>query len=217
MDIEKGARELVARFRENERVHTEEWDETRYLEQKITSFTKSAVSAETASLTLRIAALEGALRKCNSLFDIQSSACMYGDGWFKDTAEAGKFQISEALASNPPIEPSHPPVPESVKKAVKALEKIANSVFLTDCQNIAREALTALNQAKGKERAVERVALALQTAHDEGVREVIEALEKADPLEAPSHAWEDGPDDLLANDVQKYLVEIARSRQRSSN
>ena len=31
----KLAKELVRRFRENERVHTEEWDETRYLEQKV--------------------------------------------------------------------------------------------------------------------------------------------------------------------------------------
>lgn len=29
------AREIVKKFRENERIHTEEWDETRYLEQKI--------------------------------------------------------------------------------------------------------------------------------------------------------------------------------------
>lgn len=37
------ARKLVARFRENERVHTDEWDETRYLEQKITQAITSAV------------------------------------------------------------------------------------------------------------------------------------------------------------------------------
>lgn len=38
-DIKKQAeiesKALVAKFRENERVHTEEWDETRYLEKKI--------------------------------------------------------------------------------------------------------------------------------------------------------------------------------------
>ena len=31
------AKEIVAKFRENERIHTDEWDESRYLEQKIQS------------------------------------------------------------------------------------------------------------------------------------------------------------------------------------
>lgn len=36
-DARNIAKKLVAKFRENERIHTEEWDETRYLEQKISS------------------------------------------------------------------------------------------------------------------------------------------------------------------------------------
>jgi hypothetical protein len=35
-DRKRESKEIVRKFRENEKVHTEEWDETRYLEQKIT-------------------------------------------------------------------------------------------------------------------------------------------------------------------------------------
>jgi hypothetical protein len=49
---------------------------------------------------------------------------------------------------------------------------------------------------------------AIQAAKAEAWDRAIDVLSKADPLEANSHAWEDGPDDLLAIDVQKYLVKV---------
>ena len=57
----------------------------------------------------------------------------------------------------------------------------------------------------------ESIAISLQAAEERGRKAVLDKLESIDPLEAPSHAWEEGPDDLLAGDIHTYIVKQAGS------